>query len=132
MPSDMNKLAGQKVLLIEDDPDSSEVLERYMSHYGLIVYVAQTAAVALRQLETLVPDIVIIDLRLPDMNGWQLLREMESRQRLPPTAKRIAVTGFDSTKLSQVAVQAGFDGYASKPIEREMFFDLLCGLPDKG
>src|SRR5882672_5954132 len=81
-----------RVLLVEDDEDNAEATRRLLSSYGARVAVAHTGADALARARELRPELVLTDLRLPDLNGFDLITQL--RAQLPDaTPFCVAVSG---------------------------------------
>jgi CheY-like chemotaxis protein len=109
-----------KALVIEDEVDSAEVVERILRYHNIVHAVAESAEEALSIVDEFKPTLLIVDLALPGMNGWDLLRELRNK---PSTASipAVAVTAFHSINLAQQAIKAGFIAYFPKPIEATSF-----------
>lgn len=107
-------------LVVEDEADSADVVSRILSYHNIPHTVARTAEDALTILEQERPTLLIIDLALPGMDGWDLLRVVRGN---PETARipAVAITAYHSTKVAQEAIIAGFDAYFPKPIEATSF-----------
>src|SRR5574341_6716 len=107
-------------LIIEDEADSAEVVERILKFHRISYAVAQNAEEALLRLKEEAPTILIVDLALPGMDGWGFLQAVRSD---PATAHipAVAVTAFHSTSVAQEAIKAGFNAYFPKPIEATSF-----------
>jgi CheY-like chemotaxis protein len=85
------------VLVVEDDPVLGEVLREVLEAAGHRVEVAATAAAAIEAVEKGVPDVVCVDIELPDGTGWELLDELERRQLIPATVV-VATAGMDASR----------------------------------
>jgi two-component system OmpR family response regulator len=66
-----------RILIVDDDPSICTLLKRYLQRQGYTVEVAATGAEGLQQLRTFQPDLVILDLNLPDVSGYSLCRQMQ-------------------------------------------------------
>jgi CheY-like chemotaxis protein len=111
-------LNGIRVMLVEDDNDTREVLAAALDSYGASVIEAASATEALRLLVTESPDILVTDIGMPEMDGYELLSKIQSeyRQRHIPA---IALTAFASPEDRQKSLRAGFRAHISKPISTE-------------
>ncbi|HET6899949.1 MAG TPA: response regulator [Vicinamibacteria bacterium] len=109
-------LTGLNVLVIEDHDDSREALSRYISGRGANVFAAENGRRALRIASVNPLDLVLCDLTMPVMDGYQFVREFRAREcgRHIPV---FAVSALPEESASLDAVRAGFDGYVSKPID---------------
>jgi PAS domain S-box-containing protein len=111
-------LNGLRVMLVEDDEDTREVVSATLASYGASVIEAASAAEALRLLVTENPDVLVTDIGMPGMDGYELLEKVrsESRQANIPA---VALTAFASPEDRQKSLRAGFRAHISKPIEVE-------------
>lgn len=108
------------VLVIEDESDSAEVVARILKFHKIPYVVVESAEEALSVLGQQQPNLLIVDLALPGMDGWEFLKLVRG---MPATADVpiVAVTAFHSTSVAQQAIAAGFDAYFPKPIEATSF-----------
>lgn len=111
-------------LIVEDIADNAEVVEAVLSHNGISFTTVTSAEAALEILGQHQPTVILVDLALPGMNGWellQILRETPATANLPI----VAITAFHSTRVAEEAIQAGFDAYFPKPINTLAFVPEL-------
>ena len=104
------------ILVIEDHPGSRMLLVDLLTIQGYQVYEATNGADGLRQARQYRPDLILTDMGMPKMSGW----EMVSTIKGDPDLKHIpvvAVTAFAMTGDRERALEMGCDGYISKPIE---------------
>jgi CheY-like chemotaxis protein len=109
------------VLIVDDDNDNLSVLEQFMSFLGATCHTACEGVQALEMLKKLPITLVLLDLSMPEMDGWDTikkLRAIESIAHLPV----IAVTAHAMQGDKEKVAAAGFDGYVSKPF---LFADML-------
>jgi CheY-like chemotaxis protein len=104
------------VLLVDDDPFAREVFVLVMEHHGMRVFPVEDAASALAFLEKNEADIIMIDLFLPESDGYQLLKEIRTAS-LARSAKLVATTAYYSHDTAQEAISRGFDGFVPKPFD---------------
>jgi len=119
------RLEGVKVLVLDDDPDSREILSCFLSGSGAMVSRAESAASAIQAIERLQPDVLVSDLALPGEDGFALMARLRSLGRMIPA---IAVTGFASTADRARTRAAGFRTHLSKPIDREALVAAVAAL----
>jgi CheY-like chemotaxis protein len=115
---------SKSVLVIEDDPDGQELLARILFRANIPVELISTAEDALQIISTDEHAIAVIDLALPGMDGFQLvklIRSKESTQNL----HCIAVTAFHTPTLRQRVMQEGFNSYFAKPIDDRRFLATI-------
>jgi PAS domain S-box-containing protein len=112
--------AQVRVLVVDDNEDAAETLAMTLELHGCEVRTAPTAARALDVLPGFAPAVALLDIGLPDMNGYDLARRV---RQLPAGAgiTLIATTGWGQQKDRERAFAAGFDHHLTKPID----FDLL-------
>jgi len=114
------RLRDWTVLVVEDEADSMELVQSLLEHHGIKTLLANTAEEALDQLETAIPTLIIVDLALPGMDGWQLLQEIQQDARLE-RVPRVAITAYHNAEVANQAIEAGFDAYFPKPLEATSF-----------
>lgn len=114
-PLDLN---GISVLVVDDERDSRDIIAFALELSGAKVTAVASAREALQALTSSIPDVLAIDLGMPDLDGYELLRQiklwMKERGKLIPA---IAVTAYAGERDRQQAMATGFDLHISKPIE---------------
>jgi two-component system, cell cycle response regulator DivK len=122
-------LSSWNVLAVDDEPDSLEVLAEVLMMHDVNVKTAASGQEALTLLQKFQPTLVITDLSMPGMDGYQLLhkiRHMEGRASTPV----IALTAHAMTGDKERILSAGFNGYVSKPLRlATLVSDILASLP---
>lgn len=113
-----------QVLVVEDEHDSAQVVSQILLYYGAEVHVARNGYECLEALHDLIPTLIITDLAMPGMDGWQTLTEIRAN---PKTAHIpvVAITAYHSANVAQGAMEAGFDAYYAKPLEPVSFMNSL-------
>jgi CheY-like chemotaxis protein len=112
------------VLVVDDVPDVTEMIELLLKHAGYDVSTAESAQDALHLARLNHYDLVISDVGMPDMNGYELaaaLRELAAYNKTP----LIAVTGYSEYDDRGRAVRAGFNVHLTKPIEPTQLLTLM-------
>ncbi len=112
------------VLLVDDDPDTCEMFGLLLTSSGFAVEQAVNAADALCMARSAVPDIVVADIALPDMDGFELCRAIKRDQRTAGIPV-IAVSGYSLADRADQAQKSGFDRFLMKPCLAE---DLLAAI----
>ena len=111
-------LAGVKVLLVDDAADTLDVLQQILQHTGATIMAASSAGKALAMLERERPDVIVSDIGMPDVDGFELIRRIRRRSAGAGGAiPAIALTAFTRQDDRQKAMQAGFNDYLAKPVE---------------
>jgi two-component system CheB/CheR fusion protein len=116
-----------RILVTEDNDDAREMMRTMLSLDGHEVRVARDGAETLAVLEHWNADIALIDIGLPDMEGYEVARrigEMETRRRI----RLIALTGFGQVEDERRAYDAGFDLHLTKPVPHDVLRELLAAL----
>jgi two-component system cell cycle response regulator DivK len=104
------------VLLVDDDFDAQSVFELVMQHYKVPFNIVGDAESALDFLKTNTPDVVLMDIFLPGMDGYQALDRIR-RSALASSSRIIATTAYYTNDTQQEVIQRGFDGYIPKPFD---------------
>jgi CheY-like chemotaxis protein len=109
-----------RVLVVEDDPDGQDVVSRIFRFHKIPVNAVFSAEEALTELSTTPFNLVVIDLALPEMDGWGLLEHILND---PQTAQLpcVAITAYHSAEVAVKAIAAGFMAYFPKPLEATSF-----------
>jgi DNA-binding response OmpR family regulator len=100
------------VLLIEDDAELRRALRLSLEDVGFTVHEAATGAQGISGVRTLDPDVVLLDLRLPDLHGFDVCRELRAQGPVPI----IIVTAHDDPHDLVAGLEAGADDYVTKPV----------------
>ena len=116
--------SARRVLVVDDNVDTAEALVERLERMGHEVFVAYTGARALEMAHERRPDVVFLDLALPDVSGFDIARGMRKDAGLD-AARIVALTGFGSDEHRRRAAESGIDDYLVKPISAEMLMELL-------
>jgi two-component system CheB/CheR fusion protein len=103
-----------RVLVVDDHTDTLTMLETLLPSLGWEVVLAESSAAALERFDETLPDVVLSDLGMPDMDGYGLIGAI--RERSPKRVAAIAVTGSSQREDIELALRAGFDHHVPKPI----------------
>ena len=111
------ELAGVTVLVVEDERDSLELVQQVLSETGARIVAATSGQEALRAMPRDRPDILISDIGMPLMDGFELIRRVRGlRDRQLAGVPAIALTAFSRREDQQRALEAGFDEFMAKPL----------------
>ncbi len=116
--------ATLKIIIAEDNPDTARTLAILLRRFGHQVTTVATGPEALKQAEELLPDVMIVDIGLPGMDGHKVAEMIRSQEKMR-AVRLIAVTGYAQAEDQDRAYQAGFDHHLAKPVEFKMLIDLL-------
>lgn len=108
--------SGMSVLLIDNDPHMCGILELIFGYYDIPVCVVTQTAEILDNPAHYVASVVLIELFLPEMDGYTLMKHLKAAGYLNK-AKFVATTAFYTNDTSQEMLQRGFDGFVSKPFD---------------
>jgi two-component system OmpR family response regulator len=114
-----------RVLVVEDDPDLSEILEKGLAEEGYAVDLAVTGEDGLWRATTVEYDVAVLDVMLPDMSGLDILRRMRKAGRAAPV---LILTARDATEDRVAGLDAGADDYLVKPFAWEELLARLRAL----
>ena len=120
-----NRLNAVRVLVVEDDDDTREVVRATLENAGASVGVVASANDARREMAASSPDVLISDIRMPEEDGYSLMRSLRRDGVLTPA---IALTAFARREDADEARAAGFQIHLSKPIDRGRLIDAVASL----
>lgn len=123
-------LRGRRVLIVEDDDATADLLTAVLQRFGADVDATSTASAALTRIRELPPDVVVADIALPDDDGFTLLtalRAIATSRGIPV----VAVTGLSQPNTEERLKSAGFDNWMRKPVDPLEFARTIADLVDK-
>ncbi|MEP6924622.1 MAG: response regulator [Pyrinomonadaceae bacterium] len=122
-------LAGLHVLAVDDDADSRELLQMFLSQNGATVDLAANSEEAMEKFRDTSPDILISDVGMPGEDGYSLISKIrDASKSYDKQIPAIALTGFARAEDRQRAIQAGFDNHISKPIEPKILVQAIVDI----
>lgn len=104
-------MSGERVLVVDDEPIVTEVVQRYLIREGYQVQVAADGRSALKQARDNAPDLVVLDLMLPEIDGLEVCRQLRAESSIPIIM--LTAKGEDSDKILGLGI--GADDYLTKP-----------------
>ena len=113
-----------QVLVVDDNEDNREVLTRMLEHGGYAVRRASNGREALTKADAERPDLILMDLSMPEMDGWTATEHLKSSQRLHDIPV-IVVTGHLTSNEIRRAQQVGCQDIVSKPIDYYVLIDKV-------
>jgi CheY-like chemotaxis protein len=116
--------AGRRILIVDDNRDSADSLASLLGVYGSQTQVAHDGLRAVEQASSFQPDLILLDIGLPKMNGYEVCRAI----RGTPGGRDVlivAMTGWGQEEDRRRSSEAGFDGHVVKPIEHTALLRLL-------
>ena len=110
------------ILLVEDDADSRDALKFLLERSGHRVSVAAGGREGIAMAASLAPDWAVIDIGLPDIDGYEAARGMRAST---PSVRLVALTGYGRPEDRQRALDAGFDSYLLKPVDPHRLVEII-------
>ncbi|HXU36466.1 MAG TPA: response regulator [Blastocatellia bacterium] len=124
------KELGLRVLVIEDSVDTLQMLKLWLTAFGCEVFIAAESMAGVRMAIETKPDLIISDIGMPDVDGYELMRivrKTEGLEKIPA----IALTGYDRSDDKTLSAAAGYNGHLSKPTELKALLSLIKKLTGK-
>ena len=113
-----------RVLIIDDVPDVTEMLAVLLKHAGYEVVTAHSAAAAIAEVREHHFDVIISDIGMPEMNGYELAKAVRTVPGYE-TVPMVAVTGYSMFDDRERSLRSGFNAHMTKPIEPRALLDLI-------
>jgi|KBSMisStaDraftv2_1062788.scaffolds.fasta_scaffold02190_8 signal transduction histidine kinase len=128
---DPHDLAGVRIVVVDDDRDTREILSTILTAAGAQAYEASTVAEALRLSRDVMPEVVVSDIAMPDQDGYTLLRALRTEFGRSVPRIAIALTAQATDADRERALAGGFDRHVAKPFDPlrlvELLRDVLAG-----
>jgi CheY-like chemotaxis protein len=118
-------------LIVEDEPDARELVGRILEAHGARVTLAASAEEALRILDVSSPDVLVSDIGMPGMDGYQLMRRIRSAEPKGKRLPALALTAFARAEDRKRVMLAGFQSHLAKPFEVNELVLLVSSLADR-
>ena len=116
--------AGVRILVVDDNVDAAETLTSLLRQWGYDARMVADGQAALALAPVFLPSVVLLDLGMPEMNGYQVARTLRGLAGLSD-ALIVAVTGFGRDEDRQLTTEAGFDAHLTKPVDPAVLPQLL-------
>ncbi|HWP69968.1 MAG TPA: ATP-binding protein [Gemmatimonadaceae bacterium] len=118
-PTRPRRALGQRdrILVVDDNRDAAETLHAGLVHHGYDVVVAFDPAAAMKIAREFRPGIALLDIEMPEMNGYELAVQLRGLDELGARLRLVAVTGFGQPGDRERALAAGFDRHLVKPVD---------------
>jgi PAS domain S-box-containing protein len=127
------ELKGLRILIVDDEDDAREMLRRLLEGCGAELFTARSAVEGLAQVEARLPDVLISDIGMPEVDGYEFLRRVRA---LPAAAggrvPAVALTAFARSEDRTRALRSGFHSHVSKPVEPMELIATIAALVDRG
>ena len=109
-------MSGESILIVDDNPGNMKLVSFLLEKRGYEVRSAGGAEAALEVLATHIPRLILMDLQMPGIDGFELMKRLKAEPRTRDIVI-VAVTAYAMKGDEQRALAAGFDGYVTKPID---------------
>ena len=116
--------AGRRILIVDDNADAADVLQSLLCLSGYEACVAYDGQSALATAESVQPDVVLLDIGLPDISGHEVARQLRARRG--ENLRLIAISGWGQETDRSRSERAGFDLHLTKPVDVEQLLALLA------
>ena len=113
-----------KILIVDDESVICELLKTYLERLGFQAFVAENGEQALEILREEKPAIMTLDIRMPGLNGYDVLQKVKRRH---PELFIIVVTGIDVPNMEEMLEHSGAHALLRKPIDLQELSDTICG-----
>jgi len=117
-----NSIGPARLLIVDDSYDTCSLLKEYFEGLGYAVNLAFNGQEALDNMKEFMPDIVLMDIQMPFMDGEACLKRLKLRF---PGASVIVVTGLNNRASVEKFAELGAAGYVAKPIDMDFLSDLI-------
>ncbi len=117
---------SKRILMVEDNEDVAIPLQQALEIMGHVVTVAKSGPAALEAAKRFPPEIALLDISLPDMNGYELARRLRALDETSPHLRLIALTGHGLDRDRVRSAVAGFDAHIVKPVDIEQLIHICC------
>ena len=114
----------ESILLVDDNVDNLELSQILLESEGFLVRLAEDAETALAALETYRPQLILMDIQLPEMDGLELTRRLRQKPELRDVII-LALSAYAMKSDEETARAAGCDGYITKPIDTRTFVSTV-------
>lgn len=129
-------ISGRRVLVVDDNASARDIFGGLLTSLGLESAIANSGPAALAQLVAAVEaskpfDLVLLDWQMPDLSGFEVMRQIQEDARLDPAPPVLIVSAFARDEIIDRAHQAGAAGFLLKPVDKPVLRDTLAGLFDR-
>jgi CheY-like chemotaxis protein len=115
---------GMRVFIVDDNEDSAMLMAEALEARGHVTATSFDAATTLKFVSGFSPDVILLDIGLPIVNGYELAQKLRQMPELG-AARLFAVTGYSRESSRKRAMECGFDQHITKPIELEALDSLI-------
>jgi PAS domain S-box-containing protein len=124
----MPRLDGVRALIVDDEADALELIQRVLENQGALVTTVRSGDSALRLLESSTPDVLISDIGMPGLDGYQFMRRMRAAEPKERRIPALALTAFARPDDRKHAILAGYQAHLAKPFDMAELAIVVAGL----
>ena len=124
-------LKGLRVLSVDDQQDTRELITIALARYGAEVKASDSASTALQLIKEWKPHVVVSDIGLPGMDGYDFMRQVRELETEGERIPAIAVTGYAGAVDESKALDAGYEVHLSKPIELNKLVSVIAKMSNR-
>ena len=122
------RLDGVRALVVDDEADALELIQRVLENQGAHVSTVRSGDAALRLLESTTPDVLISDIGMPGLDGYQFMRRMRAAEPKERRVPALALTAFARPDDRKHAILAGYQAHLAKPFDMAELAIVVAGL----
>ncbi len=119
--SEAAALRGLHILVVDDNEDAREILQHALEFSGALVTLAENGRHALEHLKTIVPDLIVCDISMPELDGLKFIATVRAMDGVVAVVPAIAFSGFGTRDYAQRALAAGYQAFLIKPFDLDQF-----------
>ena len=131
-PEPAARPGGARILVVDDNADAVASLQALLALDGHEVFTACDGRSALAAVQRLRPDAVVLDIGLPDIDGYEVARRIRADATLPAQPRLVALTGWGQHHDRALALRAGFDHHLTKPADPHVLEAMVSGQVSTG
>ena len=130
-PAQDDGMAGRRILIVDDNRDAVHSLATLLGLLDAVVATANSGLAALKEFETFKPDVVLLDLSMPGMDGFEVARSIRAAPG-GSEARLIAITGWGQKEDREKTASVGFDAHLVKPVDMQQLKAVIQGREQEG
>jgi CheY-like chemotaxis protein len=124
----MPRLDGVRALVVDDEADALELIQRVLENQGALVTTVRSGDAALRLLESSTPDVLVSDIGMPGLDGYQFMRRLRAAEPKERRIPALALTAFARPDDRKHAILAGYQAHLAKPFDMAELAIVVAGL----
>lgn len=125
-PAPTSTATKKRILVVDDNRDSANTLAMLLKISGYETQTAGDGASAIESTADFKPEVILLDIGLPDMSGYDVCKQLR-QQTLDPRPKIVAVTGWSADDVQDRGGEDCFDGHLAKPVDFKTLQGLIAG-----